>query len=98
MQVSFLRRWLVDFQSNASFQECSSSYPLGEAGGVMDFYCHKSALIIEVDGNIHDLQQDEDASREKALREMGLRVVRFKNDEIVQNLFVVVRKIREQLN
>ena len=64
----------------------------------MDFYCHKSALVVEVDGNIHDLQQEEDANRERVLREMGLRIIRFKNDEIVQNLFVVVRKIREQLN
>jgi very-short-patch-repair endonuclease len=31
-------------------------------------------LVIEVDGEIHDLQQDEDARREKALREMGLRI------------------------
>ena len=68
------------------------------AGFIVDFYCHKAALVIEVDGAIHGLQQDEDASREKALREMGLRIVRFKNDEILQNLFVVVRKIREQLN
>jgi very-short-patch-repair endonuclease len=68
------------------------------AGFIVDFYCHKAALVIEVDGDIHGLQQDEDASREKALREMGLRIVRFKNDEILHNLFVVVRKIREQLN
>ena len=68
------------------------------AGFIVDFYCHKSALVIEVDGNIHDLQQHEDASREKVLREMGLRIVRFKNDEIIQNLLLVVRKIREHLN
>jgi len=70
----------------------------GRQEGVVDFYCHKLALVIELDGKIHDLQQDEDISWEKVLSEMGLRIVRFKNDEIVQNLFVVVRKIREQLN
>ena len=47
---------------------------------------------------IHDLQQHEDASREKVLCEMGLRIVRFKNDEIVQNLLLVVRKMREQFH
>jgi hypothetical protein len=36
-----------------------------------DFYCHKAALVIEVDGEIHDLQQQEDARREKVFREMG---------------------------
>jgi len=30
-------------------------------------------LVVEVDGDVHDLQQEEDARREKVLREMGLR-------------------------
>jgi len=63
------------------------------AGFIVDFYCHKSALVVEVDGDIHDLQQDEDARREKDLREMGLRIVRFRNDEVVMNLSAVVGKI-----
>src|SRR5512147_1475914 len=55
------------------------------AGFIVDFYCHKAALVVEVDGDIHDLQQDEDARRERALRELGLRVVRFKNDDVVRD-------------
>ena len=62
---------------------------------VVDFYCHKSALVVEVDGDVHDLQQGEDAMREKALSEMGLRVVRFRNDEVVRDLSAVVGKIKE---
>jgi len=46
---------------------------VGVAGFIVDFYCHKVALVVEVDGDIHDLQQEEDARREKVLREMGLR-------------------------
>jgi len=68
------------------------------AGFVVDFYCHKVALVIELDGDVHDLQQEEDARREKALREMGLRIVRFRNDEVIKNLSTVVGKIKEQLN
>ncbi len=45
----------------------------GGAGFIVDFYCHKAALVVEMDGDIHDLQQEEDARREKVLREMGLR-------------------------
>jgi very-short-patch-repair endonuclease len=63
--------------------------------GVVDFYCHKAALVIEVDGDVHDLQREEDALREKALNEMGLKVVRFRNDEALQNLSAVMGKIRE---
>jgi very-short-patch-repair endonuclease len=65
------------------------------AGFIVDFYCHNAALVVEVDGDIHDLQQEEDARREKALRDMGLRIVRFRNDEILKNLSMVVERIKE---
>ena len=62
---------------------------------VIDFYYHNAALVIEVDGDIHDLQQEEDARREKVLSEMGLRVVRFRNEEVMKDLSAVVGKISE---
>jgi leucyl-tRNA synthetase len=52
-------------------------------------------LVVEVDGDIHDLQKEEDARREKALSALGLRVVRFRNDEVMRNLSTVVGKIKE---
>jgi len=64
-------------------------------GFIVDFYCHKAALVIEVDGDIHDLQKEDDARREKALSEMGLKIVRFRNDEILNNLLVVVKRIKD---
>ena len=64
-------------------------------GFIVDFYCHKAALVVEVDGDIHDLQQNEDARREKVLREMGLRIFRVRNDKVLRNLSAVVVKIRE---
>jgi len=51
-------------------------------GFIVDFYCHKVALVIEVDGDIHDLQKEEDERREKVLSALGLRIVRFGNDEV----------------
>lgn len=67
------------------------------AGFIVDFYCHKAALVIEVDGEIHDLQQEEDARREKVLSEMGLRIIRFGNEEVMKNLSAVVEKIRRRI-
>ena len=63
---------------------------------IVDFYCHKAALVVEVDGDIHDLQQDEDDRRAKALSELGLRVVRFGNDEVLRDTSrsTVVRRIK----
>jgi very-short-patch-repair endonuclease len=68
------------------------------AGFIVDFYCHKAALVIEVDGDIHDLQKEEDAKREKALTELSLRVVRFRNEEIIKNIDEVIRAIRVVTN
>ena len=65
------------------------------AGFIVDFYCHKASLVVEVDGDIHDLQQEEDARREKVLRELGLTIVRFRNEEVLRNLAPVIEKIKE---
>jgi len=65
------------------------------AGFIVDFYCHMAALVIELDGDIHDFQPEEDTRRDKVLSEMGLRIVRFENEEVVMDLSAVVGKIRE---
>ena len=67
------------------------------AGFIVDFYCHKAALVVEVDGDIHDLQEEEDARREQVLMELGLRIIRFRNDEILKNLAIVLGRIKENL-
>jgi very-short-patch-repair endonuclease len=66
-------------------------------GFIVDFYCHKAGLVVEVDGDIHDLQKEEDERREKALSALGLRIVRFRNDEVVMDVSAVVGKIKESL-
>src|SRR5512140_3060995 len=64
------------------------------AGFIVDFYCHQAALVIEVDGDIHDLQQEEDARRERVLSELGLRIIRFRNENILGDLSAVMGKIK----
>lgn len=64
-------------------------------GFIVDFYCHRASLVIEVDGDIHDLQREEDARREKALSELGLRMIRFRNDEVARDLSGVVERIKQ---
>ena len=65
-------------------------------GYFADFYCHQHELIIEVDGQIHELQQKHDAKREEYLNGLGFRIIRFTNDEITRNLQDVLRKISEE--
>lgn len=66
-------------------------------GFIVDFYCHQAGLVVEVDGDIHDLQKEEDERREKVLSALGLRVVRFGNDEVGRDLSAVVGKIKDLL-
>ena len=66
-------------------------------GFIVDFYCHKSALVVEVDGDIHDMQKEEDERREKVLSTLGLRIVRFGNDELMKGLSAVVGRIKAYL-
>jgi very-short-patch-repair endonuclease len=67
-------------------------------GFIVDFYCHKAALVVEVDGDIHDLQQEEDARREKVLKDIGLTIVRFRNEDVIKDLLMVVGKIRNLIS
>ncbi len=66
---------------------------------IADFYCHEAKLIVEVDGGYHEdeEQQDYDIGRTKELEEFGLRVIRFTNEEVKEDLDGVVRRIRNSL-
>lgn len=53
---------------------------------VADFYCPAAKLIVEVDGPIHDQQVEQDAARTDYLADLGCRIIRLSNDEILTNL------------
>ena len=62
-------------------------------GYIADFYCHQHELIVELDGGIHEMQKEYDAERGAYLIALGFRVVRFKNEEVYQDLKSVLQKI-----
>jgi len=62
-------------------------------GFIIDFYCHKAELVIEVDGPIHWKQKVEDAEREKILSDLGLHILRFTNYAVMNNPDHVVKTI-----
>jgi very-short-patch-repair endonuclease len=66
-------------------------------GHIVDFYCHKAGLVIEVDGPIHLKQKDYDLERDEQLKSRGLTVIHIKNEEIEQNLEGVLEKIKSSL-
>jgi very-short-patch-repair endonuclease len=63
---------------------------------IPDFYCVEKKLIIELDGKIHDFQKEYDNNREAILKDLNLRVLRFKNEEL-EDIYKVLDIIRKSL-
>ncbi len=64
---------------------------------IADFYCHESRLIVELDGSIHDFRKTEDEIRSEVINNLGIRVIRFSNNEIELNINNVLNKLSELL-
>ncbi|MBE9012174.1 endonuclease domain-containing protein [Pseudanabaenaceae cyanobacterium LEGE 13415] len=60
---------------------------------IVDFYCPEYRLVIELDGGIHDRQVEYDAARTEKLNQLGYRVIRFRNREVMTNLSRVLQQI-----
>ena len=66
---------------------------------IVDFYCSKVKLAIEVDGPSHFMEKSKDSDRQRMshIESLGIRVLRFNNQEIYNNLDGVVNRILEFL-
>ena len=64
---------------------------------IVDFYCAKLKLIIEVDGESHNDQIEYDKKRERYLQNKGLKVIHYTNIEIMCNLEGVYLDIEKRI-
>ncbi len=71
--------------------------PIGDY--IVDFYCPKAKLAIEIDGSHHLVGEtiEYDRIRDDYLRSLGLRVLRFNNTEVLKNIKGVLEKIEEEI-
>jgi very-short-patch-repair endonuclease len=60
---------------------------------IPDFYCSEKKVVIELDGKIHNFQKEQDEFRDSILTEMGIRILRIKNEE-TEDIFKVLEKIK----
>lgn len=67
---------------------------------ILDFYCHVKKLAIEVDGGIHnnEEQREWDENRTYELNEFGIKVLRFTNEEVIDQTKEVMKSIFEYLD
>jgi len=64
---------------------------------IADFYCHKIKLVIELDGEIHSNPENKeyDENRTAELERLGIKVIRFKNEEVLENIEEVVSRLKK---
>ena len=65
---------------------------------ILDFYCAELLLAVEIDGESHNEKQVYDKVRDDFLRSCGIKVLRFSNWEILENLEGVRGKLVEFLD
>ena len=60
---------------------------------IADFYCNEIKVVIELDGPVHDVNEEYDMFRDSELQNLGIRILRIKNEEII-NMNEVLPKIK----
>ena len=65
-----------------------------------DFYCHEALLVIEVDGKIHDRVdvREYDIQRQEYIESLGITVLRFSNESVLEQPAAVVEEVRRFLD
>ena len=65
---------------------------------VLDFYCAKLKLGIEIDGKIHDKLTERDAERTLDLESFGVKIIRYTNTEVMNKLDEVEKNLLRQMD
>ncbi|MCC6612652.1 MAG: endonuclease domain-containing protein [Anaerolineae bacterium] len=65
---------------------------------IVDFFCSEVALIVEVDGEIHQYTQEYDALRQEFLEALGFRFVRITNQDVVERIESVLELNADNLS
>lgn len=60
---------------------------------IADFYCYEEKLIIEIDGGYHLRQKDYDKLRTEIINLLGIKVIRFTNEQVTNNLKNVLEEL-----
>jgi len=82
-------------RNNALGVRFRRQHPVGRF--ILDFWCPEARLVVEVDGCIHDTQQERDAARTEVLESFNYHEIRFRNEEVLQNLPAVLERIRAEI-
>lgn len=67
---------------------------------IVDFFCYDAMLLIEVDGSVHDdkSRMERDQQRTLILKRLGIKEIRFKNEEVINHIDQVIIGIEAVLS
>jgi very-short-patch-repair endonuclease len=85
------RLWYVLRNRQSGVIKFRRQHPIGKY--IVDFYCPKSRLIIEIDGDSHGDSQEYDRQRTEWLESQGYQVIRFSNREVKEHFDTVIADI-----
>ena len=93
--ISCERKIWSKLRNNQSGYKFRRQYGIGRY--IVDFYCPKLKLVIEIDGATHSTEEEEknDEERQKYLESLGLTVKRYLNVDIINNFDEVAENIKE---
>ena len=66
---------------------------------IVDFFCLEIELVVEIDGGIHECEKikEKDVNRKAELERLGLKVIRFGNEEVMNDIEGVIIKTEQTL-
>ncbi len=87
--------WAQVRQKNWRGYKIRRQVPIGPF--IVDFLCHEAKTIIEIDGPYHEFTRAYDLARELYLERRGFHIIRFSNDDIVEDCERALRKLQDAL-
>ncbi|PWB38525.1 MAG: endonuclease [Parcubacteria group bacterium] len=90
-----LRFWFKVIKNIPSNYKFHRQKPIGNF--ILDFYCSKLLLDVEIDGDSHFWETNNDGRRKKTLDSFGIKVIRYTNDQVMENLGGVYEDFLKQI-
>lgn len=84
--------------SNRKFQGLKFKRQVPMGNYIVDFVCHDMKVVVELDGGQHAIQAQQDQMRTNELQKLGSQVIRYWNNDVLDNVEGVMLDLAEQLN
>ena len=90
-----IRLW-INIKNRVMGYQFHRQVPIDEY--IVDFYCHELKLAIEIDGYTHDYNYENDITRQERLEGLGIRIIRFNDEDVKKHLTDVLRVLQAAIN